>query len=205
MGDSRPEKGLSSMLRVNPACGLVPGSVVTALEFQEATLHPPAPPEKDEKGEKDLGGHHHHHHHHGADPPTKKMFPFDTVLDDVPKPEPKGKSAKKSKKAKKPVFCTQDEMWAKFEPQMERRIQDGSADIGTVAFGIPGSGKTHTLFGGSAYSQRGIVPRFIEKCFSTKGWQGAKKGSTIRFSTALMSMILVIGEHAVAHIKDSVF
>ncbi len=196
MGDSRPEKAISSVLRVNPACGFVQGTVVTALEFQEATLYPPVSPGKGEK----KGHHdhqHHHHNHHGSEPPSKKMFPFDAVLDDLQKPEPKEGQSKKSKKAKKPIFCTQEEMWAKFEPQMKRRIQDGGADIGTIAFGIPGSGKTHTLFGGSSYSQRGILPRFFEKGFGAKGWEGAKKGTSIKFSVALISAVLLIGEHTV--------
>ena len=190
----REELGISALLRVNPVCGFERGSVVSDLEYNEVSLYQAETAKK--KGKQDNSHGHQHHEASSSSGPQKKTFAFDAILDDLKMPviaEVK-KSSKKGKDNN--VFASQGKVWEAFEEEMDRRMQDGSSDIGVVAFGVPGSGKTHTLFGGSSKKERGLLPRFVEKSFK-KGWTGSEKGGKVKFTSALLSMYVTIGEHLV--------
>jgi len=70
-------------------------------------------------------------------------------------------------------YSTQEEVYAQFVAPFTAKFLAGH-NVTLFAYGQTGTGKTHTVIGGEAAEDRGVVPRFVEAVFGEAAAEAAR-------------------------------
>ena len=86
-------------------------------------------------------------------------------------------------------YSTQEEVYAQFVAPFTAKFLAGH-NVTLFAYGQTGTGKTHTVIGGEAAEDRGVVPRFVEAVFG----EAAAEAARAKAEAASAPAALVLGE-----------
>lgn len=64
-------------------------------------------------------------------------------------------------------------MWNYTSQQLQAFLRSQEKKAVVLLMGCSGAGKSHTLLGNTFYAQRGILPRFLESVWGSRGADGA--------------------------------